>query len=491
MPSNLKEAVRKSWLFTGFVDAVPSLAIPVAAGIAVGVLAATVPLMVLAVVFAGIVALLVTIARPYWALTLYFSAVVMMTDDTPAHSVDYFFIPDADIIEGLPSVLTTFFLLMFGVTVVRLILFERRSLPVSLLPAGIFSIILVVALVTGFYLGGDPELFRVDFLGMLFPVLTFYLCLTLFTNRERIFRLVYVLLAAATVKAVILAGYYLAGRGWIYQLDSTAAYRITTMDSADLLLFITLPLIVAHLIVRKDLRGGKAALAAAACIPLLYVVIFSYRRAQWVGLIFSIGLLYLGASKFIRKKMMLLMVAVLLIGCAVAVTAGLDAEKAARISSRISSIFDRKQSSNVYHVLESRQVLKDLSGSPLFGLGLGSHHSPLGIYDNDVVPSNVVHNTFLYVWMKVGLPGFMFFLWAAVLYFRRFLRFRKTRMGGVEWGMLLPLAASSGLWLAMFLTGPIPWYLHQTGLIALFASMGMSLILQAEKENGLTNEEAL
>lgn len=461
-------------------DGLLPLVVPVAAGALVGLAVVLLPLMVTAVVFAGMAALLVSIVRPVWALYLYFCGVVMMSDGKP-DATDCFFILDADVIEGLPSALTTFFLLMFGITALRLLIFERRLPPVPLVSVAAYTLIVMVGLMTGFFRDCNPELYRVDFTGMLMPVLLFCLCLTLFDSREKMMRLIYILLAVAAVKATILTAYYLAGRGWVYQLDSQAAYRITTMDSADLLIFITLLLVTAHLIVRGDLRGGKAAAAAVACVPLLYVVIFSYRRAQWVGLVFSIGLLFLGASPQIRKKMMMLVFIVFLAGCAVAVTAGLDAEKGARITARISSIFDSKQSSNVYHMLESRQVLQDLSGSPVFGLGLGSEHSPLGLYEADEVPTNVVHNTFLYVWMKIGLPGLLFFIWAAACFARRVRRFRRKHLHSVEWGVVLPLAASSGLWLAMFLTAPVPWYLHQTGLIALFAAMAVALMRQAQQ----------
>lgn len=485
MPKPLKAAVERQGGFSGFFSELPPVALPIAAGIAVGLIAVTLPLMGTAVIFAGMIALLVSIVRPVWALYLYFCGVVLMTDDAPMRAVDSFFVPDADVIEGLPSALTTFFLLMFGITAVRLLIFERRRPPVSLLPVAIFTGIVFAALVTGMSLGGDPELYRIDFTSMLFPVLCFCLCLTIFDRPEYVFRMIYILMAVAAMKAVILAGYYLAGRGWVYQLDGGAAYRITTMDSADLLVFITLVLVAAHLIVRGDLRGGKALAAAAAAAPMLFVIIFSYRRAQWVGLIFSVGLLWLWASKTVRKKISFLVLALLLLGSAGAVTAGLDAEKAARIASRLTSIFDTEQSSNVYHVLESRQVLQDISASPLFGLGLGSSHSPVGhgMDESGSVPTNVVHNTFLYIWMKIGLFGLLFFGWAAVRFFRRVLRFRKAHIESEEWGLVLPLAASTGLWFATFLTGPVPWYLHQTGLIALFAAMAVSLISNIESEN--------
>jgi O-antigen ligase len=467
-------------LLPGFFGSVLVFIALIGGGIAAGIMAGTQSPIITAVIFLGILALLVTIARPDLALYLYFCGIVMTTDSIPSHAVDHFFIPDLDIIQGLPSAFTTFFLLVLGITVLRIYIFERRRMPVPLLPAGIYAVILFISLVTGLYGGADAEMMQVDFIGMLFPVLCFYLCLTILNSRERIIRMLVLLMAVSVIKAVILAVFYLAGRGWIYELDGDSLVRVATMDSTDLLAFITLLLIAVHLIVRGDIRGFSAGLAAAACMPLLYIIIFAYRRAQWVGLILSSGLLFLGASKQVRGKIILLMLATLLAGAAVAVTAGLDPEKMERIAVRLTSIFDKKQSSNVYHVLESRQVLKDLAGSPLFGLGLGSEHSPLGLYENDEVPANVVHNTFLYIWMKIGLPGLLFFGWAAVIYARHVLRFRKMQPDGISWGLLLPLAASSGLWLAMFLTAPVPWYLHQTALLALFTAMGVTLTQQNE-----------
>lgn len=477
----LNVAVAKNGWLADTVENVPTTAFALIAGMAVGLVAATLPLMGTAVIFAGLVALMVGIARPEWALYLYVSGVVVMAENIPAGIVDSFLVPDVDL-PGLPSALTTFFLLIFAITVIRLLIFERRKPPVRLLPVAVITLIIGVGLVTGFLRGGDPELYRIDFTGMLFPVLMFCLCLTLLDSREKIGLMIDLLLALSAIKALIQAGYYLVGLGWTYQFDRTTVSRITTMDSADLLVYITLPLVVIHRLVRGDLRGCKAALSAAACVPMLYVVIFSYRRAQWVGLILSVGLLWLGSSKAVRHKMSLLLLTVLLLGSATAVTLGLDADKVAHISSRITSIFDSKQSSNVYHMVESQRVLQDLAGSPILGLGLGSHHSPVGLYEDDGIPTNIVHNAFLYVWMKIGLPGLLFYLWAAICFFRQVLRFRRQHIESYEWGFVLPLAASSGLWLAMFLTGPVPWYLQVTGLIALFAAMAVSLMKQAGRE---------
>jgi O-antigen ligase len=216
---------------------------------------------------------------------------------------------------------------------------------------------------------------------------------------------------------------------------------------------------------------------------MLFVILFAYRRAQWIGMIFSLSLLYLGAAKPVRRRLAIVLMASLCTGSALAVATGLSQDKLTRIASRLSSVFDRNQHSNVYHRLESQVTLRDLSKSPLLGMGMGGCHSRLPGYNIDVVPTNVVHNTFLYIWMKTGLPGLLFFLWAAWLYAQQVLRVRRDHPQDTGQNLLLPLAASSGLWLAMFLTGPTLWYFHQTFLLALFAAIGMSLVLQADNNS--------
>ncbi len=455
---------------------VPVWAFPVIAGIAVGLLAASLPLLLTAVLFAGVLVTVLSVARPYLALCLFFSGIVMLTDSSPFGGSDHFAVPDFDNLRGLPSVLKSFFLFLFCMTFARFPL-QRRPVPVSFRRVGIYLPILLLSLATGFVRGGSRDLLQTDFIDLLLPVLCFYLCFVLLNSRERIERLLYILIAVAALKAAILSVAYLAGRGWVYD-----TYRVVTTDSADLLVFITLGLIAFHLLVSGELNGFRAWLIGAACLPMLFAVIFSFRRAQWGGAVASMGLLFWGASGPVRRRIALIAAIALCAAGAFVVVSGTGAGQLSLMSSRLSSIFDESQSSNVYHKEESKQVLADLSKSPLFGLGLGTHHTPLDLYEEDLVPTNIVHNTFLYVWMKTGLLGLVFFGTYFVVYVRRILRFRKTAADRESWGLVLPLASSAGLWLAMFLTGPTIWYFHQTGLIALFAAMAMSLILQTGRD---------
>lgn len=458
-------------------------AVPAIAGIGVGISAAALPLTLVVMSFTGVLVLLLSVVRPDLALCLFFCGILMLTDSGSFGGGDFFAVPDFDIITGLPSALKTFFLFLFCVTSARYFI-ERRGVPVSFRALGIYFPILLLSLATGFVRGAGRDALMVDFMDLLLPVLCFYFCIAILNSRERIYRLLYILMAVASFKAAILSAAYLAGHGWHYD-----TYRVVTTDSADLLAFITLGLIAFHLLLRGDLKGIRAGLVGAACLPMLFAVIFSFRRAQWGGAVASLGLLFWGAARPLRRRMVFFGIISLVAAGSLALMTGAGKGPLDLIALRLASIVDGNQSSNVYHREESKQVLADLSKTPLLGLGLGIPHTRLDIYgEADTISPNIVHNTFLYIWMKTGMSGFIFLAWGFFLYARRILRFRKTSLDSESWGMVLPLAASAGLWLAMFLTGPTIWYFHQTSLIALFAAMGISRIRLAGQAADRTPE---
>lgn len=441
------------------------------AGLAAGLAIAMLPLRWSAVSIVALPALLLSLFRPDLTLYLFFAGLTLLTDYRSRSDGIHFAIPDADLIQGLPSVMTLFFLLMLISTVFRSTVIERRRPSFSLFFPLLYAGVMLFALATGISRGNNRELLQVDFIGLLLPPVCFWLCLTILDTREKVYRLLAILFAAGTLKALILCAYYLAGRGWTY-----GTYRIVTLDSADLLIFITTGLLALHLLLAGRLRGLSGTAAAVACLPMLFAIIFSFRRAQWIGCALAGLLLFFGASAAVRRR--LIMLGILAV-CTAASVAGLGAINQHRreiLLTRLASITDKEQPSNVYHILESKQTLKDLSHRPLTGLGLGGQHSPLGIYEDDAVPTNVVHNTFLYIWMKLGLPGLLFFTVAALIFIRKILRFLHTETDSQTRDIALPLAASTGLWFAMFLTSPIPWYLHQTFIKAMIAATVIALI---------------
>ncbi|OGV42037.1 MAG: hypothetical protein A2X46_05640 [Lentisphaerae bacterium GWF2_57_35] len=445
------------------------LLIFVAAGVVLGISIGQVPLTMALVLTVGLLAALLPFFRPVEALYLFFGYLVITTDASSGLSGDFFQIPDLDLFAGLPALGTTYLLIILGAVLFRRILWEREKLRISPKPLIPYLAIVILAAIIGMARGNDSELLRVDFMGALFPILCFYLCCQLLDTEQRIRRMLAIVMGVSAIKASILLVYYFNGRGWPYSLDagSLSLSHVATMDSADLLAFITILLAIVSLWMARQLKGLRLAAAIAAALPAFLVIIFAYRRTQWVGLAASLGLMMWWAPPRGRIRLTMIGLFVVLWAICAAVFLGISDEHISFMGERTLSVFDKKQDSNEYHLLESQQVLRDLMGNPVMGLGLGGKHSPLGIYEDDVVPINIVHNTWLYIWMKIGLPGLVFFLWAAWMFLRRVLQHHPFR----NRPLLLALASSSGLWLAMSLTGPTPWYQHQTFLIALFAAM--------------------
>ncbi len=423
------------------------------------------------VLVVGAFATVLPVYKPAWALYALFFGLAMTSDSVSGFPKTFFAIPDPDLFQGLPPLLTSYLLWIFVVLLVKDFLLERNPLALRLKPLGLFALLLLFAAVAGLLRGNDPVMIRVDFMNFLFPVLCFYLCVQVLQTEAHIRHLLAVLVAAALVKSLILLAFYLSGRGWPYDNNPETGFLIATMDSADLLVFITLLLAGISLWAHRRVRPGAAWLLALGALPLLLVVLFAYRRAQWVGLAASFGLLFWWAQAVAKKRLAVLSLCLLVLGAGVVMAVGGGHEKLARIAQRTLSILDKKQDSNVYHLLESQQTLKDIAPTPMRGLGLGGRHSPLGLYEEDEVPTNIVHNTWLYIWMKMGLPGLLFFIWASVAYLRRLVRSGQLANNP----LLLAMASSFGLWMAMFVTGPVPWYFHQTYFIALFAAMAVVL----------------
>lgn len=467
------------------LPAVIGALVRISTGIVAGVIVAlliTLPLKTAFLILAAVVALITFILPPIVSLSIFFTGIIFTTDAIVEEQKELFFaVTDLDIGEGLPSGLLMYFLLLFVIVMFRSCLLERRRPVVRLRYLAGLIIVLVGAWMTGASRHWPGTMMRVDLMSFLFPVLCFYLCAEILSQPGNLRRILLVVFLVSVIKAIILDAHYLLGRGWPYAAYTINEdfYRVVTMDSADLLAFITMLLVAAGLAAHRRIQGPGRVLLALGCIPLLFAVVFSFRRGQWVGMVLSFGLLLLASSGPVRRRLMRLALIGVLAGAAVIATLAtvseFDANAITRLPSRVVSVVDAEQGSNKYHRMESRRTMQDIMKSPFPGLGLGSSHSEVGLYENDLVPRNVVHNSFIYTWMKLGLAGLLFFFIVGVRYL--FILSRSWRARPRDWNLILTtaLGSSIGLLLVMLLTGPVPWYFHQTFLIALFAAMAVSL----------------
>jgi O-antigen ligase len=173
--------------------------------------------------------------------------------------------------------------------------------------------------------------------------------------------------------------------------------------------------------------------------------LLTYMRAQWLALILGFGLfcmiLLLRYKKLPAKAAVVIYCAALLLAAAVVIVSGplseaSDTPFAAGITERFSSILTPSETAESdslqWREFEIEKALQSIQRQPLTGVGLGNRYRELTAYQSEAsglwtwnsVATGVVsrftryvHNSYLALAVKMGIPGLLAFLWfcAAVL----------------------------------------------------------------------------
>ncbi|WP_124330792.1 O-antigen ligase family protein [Desulfonema ishimotonii] len=432
-------------------------------------------------------ATVIAFCKPEYMLYLFFFAIIIMTEALP-EGKGPLVIRDIDL-PGFPPGTISVLLFVFIIYFSKIYFIKKEKSVVSIRYMLLFFGLLFLAVITGLYSGWEPFYIRLDLTHIVLPVLCFYLCINILNDTMKIYRMIRVIFIACFIKSVILDSYYLMDRGFPF-----GDTKIVTTSSGELMAFSIIILITCTLLTFRRISGIGIVFPVLSSVPMAFAIIFSFRRGHWLGLIASIIFLLMRSPRQQRKKLMrYLFVTVCLtvtFSCLLVNTVFLgNKTDISRISTRFSSIFDPEQHSNQHHYLESVQTVKDILKNPLPGLGLGSRHSPVSEellgWSEDEQPTDVVHNGFIYLWMKTGLPGLLYFLWFGGKYLRQLTVYIKTYSQSRILPLVLGIGSSIGVWIVMFMTGPVPWYYHQTCLIALFSAMVITLIRLDTKGNKL------
>lgn len=457
------------------------LIICILGGICLGYMLTNFPWKVTGIIVIAIATGLLAILKPEYLLYLYFFTLIIMTDvvnESMRVASSPFFIEDFKL-KGLPPARITALLVFFLLYFVNLVIFQRKRSIVPVRYLFIFVGVLLVSLLNGMEDGWPFGAVKDDFYGLLFPVLCYYLCLNVLSDSKMVYRMIWTIFAACFLKCMILDAYYLVGRG-----VPLAGYLIVTNDSAVLMAAGIMILLCCGLVASKQVGKGKSLFLIILTIPMAFAIIFAFRRTHWIGQVASMVLLYLLSPRDQRKKLgvyaslMVLLFIPILYG--ITSVGSFHNAKEFNLLTRLFGSSEVEQDSNRHHYFETLQTLEDIMEKPLLGLGLGSSHTPVSRnlvdWDKEGQPLHVVHNTFIYLWMKTGLAGMLFLLWLGVKYFGRIIAYRKDSDHGKGEVYVLSMGSGIAIWLFMFWTGPVPVSFHATFLIALFAGMAVRLM---------------
>lgn len=418
--------------------------------------------------------------KPEYILYMLFSAVIIMTDAITEELTDVggiFLVEDIKIMVGIPPVLISVLLMLFALYFTKFSILQKQT---SAIPFKYLFVYMGVLLIETLYsvqsgIAFDDNL-KMDLLRFVYPALCFYLCINILNNTKVIHRMIWVIFVACFIKTGLLDLYYMAGHGWPF-----GDFQIVTQDSATLMIAgIMISMVL--LIVAIRYQHKFLTLMVIASLPMAFALIFSFRRAHWIGQILSFALIYFWSHVRIRKKIVSFLGVSFILSAIIVMSINSSAglQTLSNVANRFSTLIDPTQHSNLHHYIEAKQTIKDILKKPIFGLGLGSEHSPVSEtfvdWPEENQPLHVVHNTFIYLWMKLGLPGLILFSWAGLRYLKMLRNYCERSKHGNSWPYISGIGSGIGIWLAMFLTGPVPWYLHQTFLIALFSALAINMI---------------
>jgi len=426
--------------------------------------------------------------RPEYSIYAYFFIIILMTEYFPTgeQPSGIFIFRETDTLEGLPPPTIIYLLLMFLLLISRNFFISGKKSIVSTKYIYFFFVVLLISAANGYQNGCNPIEIRVDFMQFLFPIICFFLCVNILNNKSKISQAIFVVYIACLVKSLILSIYYILGHG--VALQDEEVIRVTTYDPSDLLAFVTMIILVITQIMKQRNFTKKSFILMISAIPMLFVIIFSYRRAIWMGTLSSLGLLFLLGSELTKKKIIIstffiFLFLILFLNLFLITNFFIPQGNFSNVFNRVSTIFDPEQSSNKHHYLETVQTLKEIIESPLLGSGLGSHHMPVSLidWDADKQPTGIVHNTWLYIWMKTGMLGLLFYIFIGIKYLNKILKYKKVRNEDIS-VIVLAIASTLAFWYTLSLVSPILAFYHRSFLIAFFMAIVISRLKTENNE---------
>ena len=343
---------------------------------------------------------------------------------------------------------------------------EQYSLYGMRAPIALFFALLFIALGIGIHEGFHRDIIKEDFKRFILPILFFAAAVNLMDSRKKMERLLLMMFWVMLIKTCLAIFFYLKGMGFPYG-DSLVVFQ----ESGDQMLIVTSIVTGLSLLAERRDTMKSWLLMLLGFSPMLFALIFSYRRNALWGAIFSLGILVLLSSREKRRKLGNLLAGIALAAVALMAVLPIAGYTSTMdfMKNRVMSVIDRDESSNVAHVNEWVVTVEDTMKSPIFGLGLGSSHAL--VPDFEVINAHTVHNALLMLWMKMGTFALLLFLWCFYRYFRTGIRETLSRRDPLQTGLF----ATCGLWLIAMNVGPVWFYYRDSCFIALIMAMVIRL----------------
>lgn len=291
--------------------------------------------------------------------------------------------------------------------------FYRGSLFV---PVIVFLLAVLAALIFGAARGAGTGPFLVsaawaEARSFIYLVIAYVLAANLITNRRRLNTLLWVIILAIGLKGLQGISHFLAERRLGVDLDAITGHE-------DVIFFGTFFLLLAAMIL---FGGDRRQRVAMLCLlmPVVFTELATSRRIAFFILPF--GLLIVGVALFQSNRRLFFKIAPIVAIIAVAYmgifwnhTDTLLGEPARAFRSQVGTTSLRDERSDVWRELERKNITENIRSAPLTGLGFGRPYTfyvpqPSLLSSGFIYWTYITHNAIYWVWMKMGVVGFIAF----------------------------------------------------------------------------------
>lgn len=284
----------------------------------------------------------------------------------------------------------------------------------TLLPLAIFTGFVLYALGAGVTSGGDRTVALFEARSLFYPIILYVIVVNLVDEWKHVYRIAWLLALAIAINALF-------GIDYIFSLTALQREELESVVEHPTALQMNLLIVMtAAAWLQRGISLRWRVSLTALLVPTIYVYLVSERRAAIIalaaaGLVGAIRLYWNHRRTFWR---VMPPITVLFIGYLGAFwnAQGVAGFPAQSVKSVIApdQLSASDQASDAYRYLENVNLLSTIKARPIAGLGFGhKFFRPVSLPDISVFEfwEYIPHNSILYIWMKLGVFGFVAMLW--------------------------------------------------------------------------------
>jgi O-antigen ligase len=257
-------------------------------------------------------------------------------------------------------------------------------------------------------------------------------------------------------------------------------------DIADsMVMYSALFVLASYWLVRRKAPLGIVFLS----VPLLFSLLFSYRRGAWLACMAgALVLAWMYRSQKADRTLRARWLAPAVLVASLAIVGFVASNWQELLTERLASIGDvYDDTSNVFRIMDALNALTTFSRHPILGLGSGGQYD-FEYYSEAVAPaifwenaSRACHNGYVYVLFKMGIFGFIAYLSIVYCFVRRWLQLRKRVITSADRIAYYALGTGVIAILVNNLTSPVPDSLRPALLLAALMACVGALMMDKDR----------